>query len=192
EARKEAEAKQREILVEGREQIHRMRQEQEARLREERQELQRWERRVSKREEGLERRQAEIAAREAELQERENAIAARHAELDELYRQQRQELERLAGLTSEEAKNLLLKRVEEEVSHEMAIRIKEIETQAKEEAEARARRIVSLAVQRYAADHTSEATVSVVPLPSDDMKGRIIGREGRNIRTLEMLAGVDP
>ena len=191
EARKEAEAKQREILVEGREQIHRMRQEQEARLREERQELQRWERRVSKREEGLERRQAEIAAREAELQERENAIAARHAELDELYRQQRQELERLAGLTSEEAKNLLLKRVEEEVSHEMAIRIKEIETQAKEEAEARARRIVSLAVQRYAADHTSEATVSVVPLPSDDMKGRIIGREGRNIRTLEMLTGVD-
>lgn len=191
EARREAEAKQREALVEAREQIHRLREELEAGIRQERQEIQRWERRVSRREDAVERRGQELASKEKELKQREAELKARQEEIENLQQEHRRELERLAGLTAEEAKQTLLKRVEEEISHEMAMKIKEIETQAREEAEAKARQIIALAIQRYAADHTSEATVSVVSLPSDDMKGRIIGREGRNIRTLETLTGVD-
>ena len=123
--------------------------------------------------------------REESLNRRAEVLERKHQEADALLERQRAELERLSGLTTEEAKEYLLKTVEEEVRHDMAVMIREMEQEAKEEADKRARNIIGLAIQRCAADHVSEATVSVVTLPSDDMKGRIIGREGRNIRTLE-------
>jgi len=142
-------------------------------------------------EESLDRKSEALERREASLQRRERETDQLRAEIEATLEAQRQELERLSGLTSEQARELILKTVEDEIRHETAIMIREIETEAKEEAEKRARNIISLAIQRTAADHVAETTVSVVNLPNDDMKGRIIGREGRNIRALETLTGID-
>ena len=191
EAEKTAEAKKREAVLEAKEETHRIRHEMEKEVRDRRNELQRLERRLLQKEEtldrkldGLEKRDEKIGRQELELEKKEKEVA-------ELYAQQRAELERLGNLSSEEAKELLLRDVENEIRHESAMLIKEIETQAKEEAEKRSRDIISLAIQRCAVDHVAETTVSVVALPNDEMKGRIIGREGRNIRTLETLTGID-
>src|SRR5699024_3396903 len=129
--------------------------------------------------------------KEEELQRRLNKVAATQEEVEELKKSQLETLERISGLTQEEAKKYLLDNVETEVRHESAMKIKEIETQLKDQADQMAREIISIAIQRCAADHAAETTVSVVPLPNDEMKGRIIGREGRNIRTLETITGVD-
>jgi len=190
-AAKEAEAKVREALVEAKEEAVRLRQEAEQELKERRQELQRLERRLSHKEENLDRRLAQLERKEEALNRQAAELERMQAEASELIQRQRAELERISGLTAEQAREYLLKTVENEVRHDMAIMIREIEQEAKDEAEKRARNVIGLAIQRYAADHVSEATVSVVSLPSDDMKGRIIGREGRNIRTLEALTGVD-
>ena len=142
-------------------------------------------------EESLDRKSEALEKREAALQRREKETEHLRAEIEATLEAQRQELERLSGLTAEQARELILKTVEDEVRHETAVMIREIEAEAKEEAEKRARNIISLAIQRTAADHVAETTVSVVNLPNDDMKGRIIGREGRNIRALETLTGID-
>ena len=190
-AARDAEAKVREALVEAKEEAVRLRQEAEQELKERRQELQRLERRLSHKEENLDRRLAQLERKEEALNRQTHELERMQAEVGELIQRQRAELERVSGLTAEEAREQLLKAVENEVRHEMAVMVREIEQEAKDEAEKRARNVIGLAIQRYAADHVSEATVSVVSLPSDDMKGRIIGREGRNIRTLEALTGVD-
>ncbi|MFS8582115.1 MAG: ribonuclease Y [Limnochordales bacterium] len=190
-ARRDAEAKVREALVEVKEEAVRLRQEAEQEIRERRQELQQLERRLLQKEENLDRRLAQVEKREESLNRRAEVLERKHQEADALLERQRAELERLSGLTTEEAKEYLLKTVEEEVRHDMAVMIREVEQEAREEADKRARNIIGLAIQRCAADHVSEATVSVVTLPSDDMKGRIIGREGRNIRTLEAQTGID-
>ena len=190
-AQRDAEAKVREAVVAAKEEAVRLRQEAEQELKERRQELQRLERRLTHKEENLDRRLAQLERKEEALNRQAHELERMQAEAEELIHRQRAELERVSGLTAEEAKQYLLKTVENEVRHEMAVMIREIEQEAKDEAEKRARNVIGLAIQRYAADHVSEATVSVVSLPSDDMKGRIIGREGRNIRTLEALTGVD-
>lgn len=191
EAQKAAEGKKREALLEAKEEIHRMRTDVEREHRERRNELQRLERRLMQKEETLDRKTEALERKENNLQRKEDEVERIKANLEEIYTKQVAELERLSGLTSEEARELLLATVEEEIKHEAAIMIKEIETQAKEEADKRAKEIITLAIQRCAADHVAETTVSVVALPNDEMKGRIIGREGRNIRTLETLTGID-
>jgi len=177
--------------VEAKEDIHKLRNELERETKERRSELQRLERRLMQKEENLDR-------KVDSLEKKEEIISHKEAELDKsqeiintLYAKQLAELERLSGLTSEEARNLLLANAREEIKLETAMMIKELEQQAKEEADKKARNIISLAIQRCAADHVAETTVSVVALPNDEMKGRIIGREGRNIRTLETLTGID-
>jgi len=191
EAEKDAEAKRREALLESKEEVHRMRTEAERDIRDRRNELQQIERRLIQREEALEKKFESIQAREEKLNQATRNLEREKERVDELVRKQKSELERIAGLTAEQAKEFLLKQAENEVKHEMAVLIKEAETKAREEADRRAKQIISLAVQRCAADHVAESTVSVVNLPNDEMKGRIIGREGRNIRTLETLTGID-
>ncbi|ABZ84929.1 conserved hypothetical protein, contains hdig, hd and kh domains [Heliomicrobium modesticaldum Ice1] len=188
---KEAEAKRREAVLAAKDEVHQMRIEAERENRERRNELQRLERRLLQKEESLDRKMESMERKEDNLQRREDEIEKLRAGLAETLQKQVAELERLSGLTSEEARTLLLSNIEDEVKHEAAMMIKTIENQAKEEAEKRAREIISLAIQRCAADHVAESTVSVVALPNDEMKGRIIGREGRNIRTLETLTGID-
>lgn len=191
EARREAEAKKRELLLEAKEEAHRIRNEVERESRERRNELQRLERRLMQKEESLDRKLESLERKEASLQRQEETVRKLREELEELCRQQKMELERISGLTAEEAKALLLKSVEEEVKQEAVMIIKQAEMEAREEAEKRAREIVIHAIQQCAVDCVTESTVSVVSLPNDDMKGRIIGREGRNIRALETLTGVD-
>lgn len=191
EASKEAEAKKKEAIIEAKDEVHKLRTEAEKEIKERRAELQRAERRLIQKEESLDRKSDSMERKEENLQRQEEEIGKTREEVTSLYKKQLQELERLSNLTSEEARDLLLSRVEEEIRHESAMLIKEIETQAKEEGEKKAREIISLAIQRCAADHVAETTVSVVALPNDEMKGRIIGREGRNIRTLETLTGID-
>ena len=188
---REAESLKREALVEAREEIHKSRSEMEREARERRNELQQFERRLTQKEEALDRRGDAMERREETLQRKFREVEQREIEIDELLQEHRKELERLSQLTTEEARELLPKQVEDEVRHETAMLIREIESQAKEEADKKARDIISLAIQRTAADHVAESTVSVVSLPNDDMKGRIIGREGRNIRALETLTGID-
>ncbi|MGI6097746.1 MAG: ribonuclease Y [Dethiobacteria bacterium] len=191
EARNEAQALKREKILEAKEEVHRLRNELERESKERRSELQRSERRLMQKEESLDRKAAFIEKKEEELKRKENEIDSTQDKLKKIYAEQVSELERLSGLTSGEAKELLMEKVSEEIKHEMAMMIKDIEQQAKEEVEKKAREIITLAIQRCAADHVSESTVSVVSLPNDEMKGRIIGREGRNIRTLETLTGID-
>lgn len=190
-AETEAEAKKREAVVAAKEEVMQIRGEMEKETRERRNELQRLERRYLQKEETLERKLEGLERKEENLQRKEADVEQQKNELQEIMQKQVEELERLSGLTPEDAKQILLKSVEEEVRYESAIMIKEIESRAKEEAEKRAKDIISLAIHRCAADHVAESTVSVVALPNDEMKGRIIGREGRNIRALETLTGID-
>lgn len=190
-AERSAEAKKKEALVEAKEDIHKLRTELEREIKERRNELQRLERRLVQKEENLDRKIDSLEKKEEILSRKEAELDKSQEKINDLYAKQLAELERLSGLTSEEARNLLLANVQEEIKHETAMMIKDLEQQAKEEADKRAREIISLAIQRCAADHVAETTVSVVALPNDEMKGRIIGREGRNIRTLETLTGID-
>ncbi|MGB9802873.1 ribonuclease Y [Desulfofundulus sp.] len=191
EAEKAAEAKKREAILEAKEEVLRLRNEMERENKERRSELQRLERRLLQKEETLDRKIESIERKEEALNRKEAEIESLKTRLNEIYQQQVSELERISGLTSEEARQQLLAGIEKEVQHEAALMIKDVENKAREEAERRAREIISLAIQRCAADHVTETTVAVIPLPSDEMKGRIIGREGRNIRAFETLTGID-
>ena len=191
EALKTAETKKREALLEAKEESLKTKNELEKETKERRAELQRYEKRVLSKEENVEKKADALEKKEADLVRRENILGKRTAEVEAQYEQGIQELERISGLTSEQAKEYLLKSVEEDVKHDTAKLIKELENKAKEEADKKARDLVVTAIQRCAADHVAETTVSVVQLPNDEMKGRIIGREGRNIRTLETLTGVE-
>ncbi|MCS1351225.1 ribonuclease Y [Mechercharimyces sp. CAU 1602] len=190
-ARHEAGALKKEKILEARDEAHHLRSAAENEIREQRNELLRLERRLMQKEEGLEQRTESVAQQEKDWARRTSELAALEAQTAQLHEEQEQELERLSGLSNEEARTLILSRVESELKQETAQMIKDIEQQAKEEADKKARNILSLAIQRCAADHVTETTVSVVNLPNDEMKGRIIGREGRNIRTLETLTGID-
>ena len=188
---KTAEAKKKESLLEIKEESIKNKNELERESKERRSELQRYEKRVLSKEEALDKRSEAIEKREASFTAKEEQLKQREKKVDELSQQRVQELERISGLTSEQAKEYLLKTVEEDVKHDTAKIIKEMEAQAKEEADKKAKECVVTAIQRCAADHVAETTISVVQLPNDEMKGRIIGREGRNIRTLETLTGVE-
>lgn len=191
EAKKEAESKKREAIVEAKEEVHKLRMDLERESRERRNEFQRLERRLLQKEEAVEHKTEALEKREEALNQKERDLKNIRQELETLKQKQMAELERISGLTTDEAKKLLLAQIEEEVRRESAAMIREIEAQAREEGERRAREVVALAIQKCAADHSAETTVSVVELPNDEMKGRIIGREGRNIRTLETLTGID-
>ena len=186
-----ADESKREKLLEVKEESLKARNDLEKEVRDRRAEVQRSERRVQQKEENVEKRSEAIEKKEASLNAREDALNKKTQEVAKLDEQRRQELEKISGLTSEQAKEYLLKIVEDDVKHESAVMIKNMEAEAKEEADKRAKEIVVNAIQRCAADHVSETTISVVQLPNDEMKGRIIGREGRNIRTLETMTGVD-
>ena len=188
---KTAEAKKKESLLEIKEESIKNKNELEKETKERRSELQRYEKRVLSKEEALDKKSEAIERREAGFTAKEEELKQREAKVEELSQQRVPELERISGLTSEQAKEYLLKTVEEDVKHDTAKMIKELEAQAKEEADKKAKEYVVTAIQRCAADHVAETTISVVQLPSDEMKGRIIGREGRNIRTLETLTGVE-
>ena len=188
---KTAEAKKKESLLEIKEESIKNKNELEKETKERRSELQRYEKRVLSKEEALDKKSEAIERREAGFTAKEEELKQREAKVEELSQQRVQELERISGLTSEQAKEYLLKTVEDDVKHDTAKMIKEMEAQAKEEADKKAKEYVVTAIQRCAADHVAETTISVVQLPNDEMKGRIIGREGRNIRTLETLTGVE-
>ena len=190
-AQKKAEEIRKEKELEAKEEIIKLRTEAEKENRDRRNELQRTERRLFQREESLDKKIEAVEAREQSLNQRSAKVDQREADAEALVAQQEKELERISGLTVDSAKEMLLQRVEEEARHDAAILLRDIEQKTKEEADRKARNIVTLAIQRCAADHVAEATVSVVPLPNDEMKGRIIGREGRNIRALETATGVD-
>ena len=191
EALKDAETKKRDILLTAKEEALKTKNDLDKEVKERRNEIQRMEKRVLSREENLDKKSDTLERREQSLSARESNLSRKQAEIDELSAKRQQELERISGLTSEQAKDYLLKTVEDEVKHETAVMIKEMELKAKEEADKKAREYVVTAIQKCAADVVSESTISLVQLPNDDMKGRIIGREGRNIRTLETLTGVD-
>ena len=191
EALKTAESKKREGLLEVKEESIRTKNELDKEIKERRAEVQRYERRIQQKEENIDKKSDAIEKKEASLAAKEEELTKQKEKIAKLNEERVQELERISGLTSEQAKEYLLKIVEDEVKHETAILIKELETRAKEEADKKAKEYVVNAIQRCAADHVSETTISVVQLPNDEMKGRIIGREGRNIRTLETLTGVD-
>ena len=191
EAIKSAESKKREALLEAKEDILRSRQEYEKEVKERRSDLQRQEHRLQQKEENIDRKTDAIEKKEEALNQKHAALDRENEEIRVIKRSQTEMLERISGFTAEQAKEYLIAQVESEVTHETAMKIKEIESRMKEEADARAREIVATAIQRCAADHVAEITVSVVPLPNDEMKGRIIGREGRNIRTIETMTGVD-
>ena len=191
EAIKGGENKKREMLLDAKEEIHKTRTEQERENKERRNELQKQERRLQQKEESLDKKLDIHEKKEEELAKKVAAVQKQQDEVTLIKKGQLEMLEKISGMTQEEAKTYLLNNVESEVRHETAMKIKEIEAQLKDEAEQKAREIITTAIQRCAADHAAEATVSVVPLPNDEMKGRIIGREGRNIRTLETITGVD-
>lgn len=190
-AEKQAETLKREALVEAKDQIFRMKQEEETEAKERRKELGVVENRLSQREESIDRRTESLDKREHQLSSLQGQITKREKDLDEVIAEEQARLESLAGMTSDEAKELLLNRIKDDVKRDSAAYIREAETHAREEADKKARNIVGIAIQRVAADHTAESTVSVVHIPSDDMKGRIIGREGRNIRAFEQLTGIN-
>ena len=190
-AKREAEATKKESILEAKEEVHKLRNDLDRDSRERRSEIQRLERRILQREESLDKKSDLLEKKEETINKRLQEIDQMEENVQQLYVKRREELERISALTSEEAKEILLGEVRKEVSHEAALMIKDIESKAKEEADKKAREIITTAIQRCAADHVSESTVHVVALPNDEMKGRIIGREGRNIRTLETLTGVD-
>ena len=191
EAQKDAEAKKREILLEAKEDALKTRNDLEKEVKDRRGEISRMEKRVLAREESIDRKTEAIEKKEASLASKEGQLEKQKARVEELQAKRLQELERISGLTSEQAKEYLLKTVEDEVKHETAVMVKELETRAKEEANKKAKEYVVSAIQKCAVDHVAETTISLVQLPNDEMKGRIIGREGRNIRTLETMTGVD-
>lgn len=190
-ALKVAETKKREALLEAKEESMNRKNELDKETRERRAELQKYERRVLAKEEAIEKKSDALERRESNLASREEELKIKSVEIEEIHEKKVQELERISGLTSEQAKDYLLKTVEDEVKSDTARLYKELESKAKEDANKKAKEYVATAIQRCAADHVAEATISVVQLPSDEMKGRIIGREGRNIRTLETMTGVD-
>ncbi|RFU71359.1 ribonuclease Y [Peribacillus saganii] len=197
-AKREAEAVKKEALLEAKDEIHKQRTDAERDIRERRSELQKQENRLLQKEENLDRKDETLDKRETLLEKKEDSLNQRQqhieemeSKVEEMVLKQQTELERISGLTREEAKAIIIDRVEKELAHDTAVMIKEIENRAKEEADKKAKEVLSLAIQRCAADHVAETTVSVVNLPNDEMKGRIIGREGRNIRTLETLTGID-
>ncbi|MEC2076903.1 ribonuclease Y [Metabacillus fastidiosus] len=197
-ARRDADATKKEALLEAKDEIHKLRTEAEQEVRERRNELQKQENRLLQKEENLDRKDESLEKREVMLEKKEDSLNERQqhieemeSKVEEIVRKQQTELERISSLTRDDAKQIILEKVENELSHEIAVMIKETENRAKEEADKKAKDILSLAIQRCAADHVAETTVSVVNLPNDEMKGRIIGREGRNIRTLETLTGID-
>lgn len=198
EGKREAEALKKEAILEAKDETHILRTEAENDIRDRRSELQKQENRLLQREENLDRKDDALNNREASIERKDGALTERqqHIEqlenkVDELLKKQESELERISALTREEARAVILKQIENELSTDIAVMTKEAELRAKEESDKKAREVLSLAVQRFAADHVAETTVSVVNLPNDEMKGRIIGREGRNIRTLETLTGID-
>ncbi len=191
EARKAAEGAKKEKLLEAKDEIHKSRTELDREIKERRKEISRQESRIQQKEENLDKKADAMEKKEEAYQKKMKEVEVQMGEIDALRARELEILERISGFTAEEAKDFLLKRVESEVKHEAAMMIKEIETQAKEEADKKARQIIGGAIQRCAADHVAETTVSVVALPSDEMKGRIIGREGRNIRALETATGID-
>ena len=188
---KSAENKKREMMVEAKEEIHRSRTEYDKEVKDRRSELQKQERRIQQKEENLDRKTEQYERKDEELSRRLAKVATTQEEVSDIKRAQLEMLEKISGMSTDEAKEYLLKNVESEVRHETAMKIKEVQTQLKDEAEQKAREIIATAIQRCAADHAAEATISVVALPNDEMKGRIIGREGRNIRALETKTGVD-
>ena len=191
EAIKSSESKKREVLLEAKEEILKSRADYEKEVKERRADLQKQERRLQQKEENIDRKTDAIEKKEEALSQKHEALQREQDEIKLIKRSQTEMLERISGFTADQAKAYLIQQVESEVTHETAMKIKEIEARAKDEADQRAREIVATAIQRCAADHVAEITVSVVPLPNDEMKGRIIGREGRNIRTLETLTGAD-
>ncbi|KGX83601.1 ribonuclease Y [Pontibacillus marinus] len=198
EGHRNADAAKKEALLEAKEENHKFRQEAEQEVKERRNELQKQESRLMQKEENLDRKSETLDKRELMLEKKEESLTEKQQQIEvteskveEMREQQQSELERISGYTTDQAKQIILERVEQEVSHESALMVKEAENRAKEEADKKAKNILSLALQRCAADHVAETTVSVVNLPNDEMKGRIIGREGRNIRTLETLTGID-
>ena len=190
-ANKEAETSKKEILLEAKEEAHKIRLENERENRERRLEIQKQEKRLLQKEESLDKKADSLEKKEEALIIKEKELEEKESKINELYDQQLKELERLSGLTSEEAKELLLNDVKKEVDYEAAMLIREMESRLKEESDKKAREIISYAIQKCAVDYVAESTVTVVSLPNDEMKGRIIGREGRNIRTLETLTGID-
>lgn len=190
-AHKNAKAKEKEILVEAKEEIHRMRAEADKDIKEIRGEITRQERRIQQKEESLDRKMDNLEKKEEMVQQKQRAVDEQLIEAEKIKKNQIDQLERISGLTASQAKDQLLEALESELAHEKALKISNYEQQLKDEAEEKARDLLSLAIARCSADHVSEATVSVVNLPNDEMKGRIIGREGRNIRTLETITGVD-
>jgi ribonuclease Y len=191
EAEKIAERKKREALFEAREEIHKSRVELEREVKERRIEIQRTERRLQQKDETLEKKMDALEKKEEGLNRQIKGIEEKQVKIDQLHKQQLEKLENISGLSVDEAKEYLLKNIENEVKHEAAILVKDIYDKAKEDANRKAKEVLATAIQKCAADHASEITVSVVSLPNDEMKGRIIGREGRNIRTLETLTGID-
>ena len=191
EAVKDGEARKKELLLEAKEEIHKSRGDLDREIRERRNEIQKMERRLVNKEEAIDRRSESIEKKEEQIGRKQKTLEEKEEAIDELYHKQTLELEKLSGLTSDEAKELLLNETRKEIMYESAMMIKEMEAKAKEEADKKAREIISTTIQRVAADHVAETTVTVVALPNDEMKGRIIGREGRNIRTLETLTGID-
>ena len=191
EAIRSGESRKKEMLLEAKDEIHRSRTEHDKEVKERRAELSKQERRLEQKETTLDKKTEAFERKEEELAKKMAKVTETQAKADELVNAQLAKLEEISGLTQEQAKQYLLQSVEEEVRHEAAMKIKEIEAQLKDEAESTAREVIATAIQRCAADHAAETTVSVVALPNDEMKGRIIGREGRNIRTLETITGVD-
>lgn len=191
EAVKTAEAKKKESILEGKDEIHRLRNEADKEIGERRREVQRQERRIQQKEETVDKKLESLEAKEENVSKKLKSAEEKLKEADEVKRSQFEMLERISGYTAEQAKDYMLKLLDNELVHEKAVKIMDFEQKTRDEAEKKAREIISLAIQRVAADHVTEATVSVVALPSDEMKGRIIGREGRNIRAIETLTGVD-
>ena len=190
-AENKSETMKKEAILEAKEEAHRLRSDAEREARERRAEIQRSERRLIQKEESIDRKLENIERKEESITQKEQAIVNKQKDLDKVISKQLEELERISGYTIEEAKAILLSSIEKEVRHDASVMIKDIESKAKEEADKKAKYIITNAIQRCAADHVAESTVSVVALPNDEMKGRIIGREGRNIRAIETLTGVD-